>query len=447
MRKLYQKSIPLLLLGLLALPLSAQEAEAGGTDFAMTIELGAQTFNEKDDSGDFDQVTYQSLSLNPEFIFGKIGVGMAFTVNYRFVDDGGGSSFEVREQDWIPDDDNSFLDLYLPIFRYVRYGYKGDPLYAKIGSIDNGSLGTGFLMANYSNSLFLPELRKVGLALDVDGQLFDFPYLGVESFVGNLANFDVIGSRLYVRPLMITEIPILKNLQIGGTFAADTKADAHTDFDQEPDTVSMFSFDFIQPLLNKDLFSLNFYGDMAFQPGGEELNQGVLVGVGGRAFKFVNYGLNSLFIGDNFVPFYFDAAYDLYRESKYRIYSGTDSVEGYAGWQSTLGFQLLGEAVQFNTTLSGSFSPDSSKPSTLPHLRSTLVVAEGLLPGVFFDLSYDKRNIASFDELIDPENALILANVNYKTGPAVITLGYTLRYRPEDGNWETSAKLSSSISL
>ena len=143
---------------LLVFSLSAQEQDdqEGGMDFAMTIELGAQTFNEE---GSTDPVTYQSLSLYPEFIFGKIGVGLALEFNYRFVDDEGESSFELREEDWVPEGNQSFLDLYLPLFRYVRYGYKGDPLYAKIGSINDGTLGTGFMMANYSNMLFLPEQR------------------------------------------------------------------------------------------------------------------------------------------------------------------------------------------------------------------------------------------------------------------------------------------------
>jgi hypothetical protein len=434
---------------MLVFPLSAQdgEAQAGGLDFAMAIELGAQTFNEE---GSAEPVTYQSLALYPEFIFGKVGVGLALTFNYRFVDDSGDSAFVIREEDWVPEGDRSFLDLYLPLFRYVRYGYRGDPLYAKIGSINDGTLGTGFMMANYSNMLFLPEKRIVGLAFDMDGSLFDFPFLGMESFVGNLAAFDVLGTRLYVRPLLKTGLPLLENLQVGATYAADTQPDALYDFTRvsgKVESASMFSVDFIQPLLTGDAFNMALYGDAAFQPGGDELNSGLLVGIGGKALKFIDYGLNSLFLGDNFVPFYFDGAYDLFREDKYLIYSGQTQVAGYSGWQAMLGFNLLTDALVFKTTLDGAFAPDSALPSTLPHLRSTLVVGEGLLPGIFFDLTYDKRYIDSFEELIDPEDALILANLNYKTGPAVITFGYTLRYVPADGSWETTAKLSSSITM
>ncbi|MCF7915751.1 MAG: hypothetical protein K9L66_11335, partial [Spirochaetaceae bacterium] len=210
---------------------------------------------------------------------------------------------------------------------------------------------------------------------------------------------------------------------------------------------SMFSFDLIQPLLSSQAFSLALYSDAAFQPGGEELNRGLLVGMGGEALSFLSYGFNTLFLGDNFVPFYFDGTYDLYRQSKYSIYSGDTPVPGYAGWQATLGFNLLSDSLVFQTSLDAAFDPDTDSPSTMPHLRSTLKVGEGLLPGIFFDVTYDKKNISDIDELFSPEDAVVLANLNYKTGPAVITLGYTLRYVPETGSWETTAKLSSSITM
>jgi len=433
-------------------PLAAQsqDSDSGGLDFALAIELGARTFNEDDGSGTTDQITYQSLSINPEFIFGKVGIGLGITLNYRFVDDEGDSSFEFREEDWVPEGDKSFFDLYLPIFRYVRYGYKGDPLYAKIGSIEDGTLGTGFIMANYANTLFLPESRIIGLAFDLDGNLFDFPYIGIETFVGNLAQFDVLGSRVYIRPLINTTLPVINSIQFGATYAADTAPETNYDFTTvtgDVGTASMFSVDFIQPLLNKPAVSMALYGDMAFQPGGDDLNKGLLVGLGGRLARFIDYGLNSFFLGDNFVPFYFDGTYDLFREAKYAIYSGFEDVPGYSGWQALIGFNFFDDAFSFQTSLDAAFIPDGDNESTLPHLRSTLTVGEGVLPGIFFDVTYDKKYINSFDELIDPEDAVILANLNYKTGPAVITFGYTLRYVPEDGDWETTASLSSSINM
>jgi hypothetical protein len=427
----------------------SEEESKGG--FSMEIELGAKTFNEDDG----EQVTYQSLGLYPEFSYGKWGIGLGIDLNYRFVDDDGNSSFQIREEDWVPDSDRSFLDLYLPIFRYVRYGEKGDPLYGKIGSIEDGTLGNGFLMGNYSNTLLLPEKRFVGLALDVDGRLFEFPYLGVETFVGNIARFDVLGTRVYTRPLVQHDNPLLSELQIGATAAADTQPDAIDDFiddpdtgsDYSPDAVQMFSVDFFQPVVATPAFSGAFYGDAAMQPSEEEAHTGGLVGFGGKMVEFINYSVNTLLLGDNFVPFYFDSTYDLYRQQKYEIYSERVNVPGYAGWLASLGFGFFDDSVVFNTSVDSAFVPQSGKDSTFPHLRSTFSVGEGVLPGIYFDITYDKKYIKEFADFGEPENSLFGANIYYKAGPAVINLGYSLRYVPAQEDWETTARLSTSISL
>jgi hypothetical protein len=160
-------------------------------------------------------VTYQKLTVSPDIAFGKFGIGLELTLHYTFTDEAGVDPIRT-EGDWIPDPalDQNYLDVYLPKFMYIRYGFKGDPLYAKLGSIEDGTLGNGFIMNNYDNTLFLPGQRIFGLAFDLDGALFNFPYLGLETFVGNVARFDVIGARLYARPLAGTEIPLLKNLQV-----------------------------------------------------------------------------------------------------------------------------------------------------------------------------------------------------------------------------------------
>ncbi len=445
--KLLQKLFLLLIVAVLVVPVFSEEGTDSGFNFQMDMELGAVTINENNQA-----VAYQMLSLNPDFAFGKVGIGLDFTLHYRF-DDGNGN-FDFREQDWIPDSKRSFWDIYLPIFRYVRYGRKGDSLYGKIGSIDDGTLGNGFIMGSYSNSHFLPERRIVGLALDLDGSLFNFPYLGIETFAGNLAQMDVFGTRLYVRPLNSLDIPIIKDLQIGTTAAFDRKPNAINDFIltavDNPDPVSIYGIDFKQPILSNSALSLAVFGDIAFQPAAgtkTTASSGSLLGFGGKLFSFVNYGLNALFLGDNFLPFYFDSAYDLFRENKYAVYSGAANIKGYAGWLANLGFSFMNDMLVFNTSVNGAFNKQVGNVETYPHLRAVVIVAEDLIPGFFFDASYDKRYIENWADLIDPNNAVIGLNINYKTGPAVITLGYNLRYIPETGQFDTTSKLSTSISL
>jgi hypothetical protein len=404
---LLRKIFLFLIITMLVLPAFSEEGANSGFNFEMDIEIGAESINEE-----ITEVSYQMVSINPDFSFGKIGIGLDLTFHYRF-DDGNGN-FDFREEDWTTNSKRTLLDVYLPIFRYIRYGHKGDSLYGKIGSIEDGTLGNGFIMGNYSNTNFLPELRMTGLALDIDGSLFNFPYVGIETFAGNLAKMDVIGTRLYVRPLTSLGIPIIEDLQIGSTAAFDREPDSLFDFTltgvTNPKTVSIYGVDFKQPIIANNAISLALFGDLAFQAGSGTTNAGGLLGVGGQLISFINYGLNALILGDNFVPFYFDSAYDLYREVKYDIYVGNAGISGYYGWLANLGFTFLDGMFVFNA-------------------------------------SYDKRNISDWKDLISQTDAVIGANINYKTGPAVITLGYDLRYVPEDGSWNTTSKLSTSISL
>jgi hypothetical protein len=444
---LLRKIFLILIISIFVIPVFSEEEDNTGFNFGMVIEIGAESITEG-----ITPTSYQMLKINPDFGFGNFGIGLDLTFHYRF-DDGNGN-FDFREEDWTIDSSRSFWDIYLPIFRYIRYGHKGDSIYGKIGSIDDGTLGNGFIMGNYSNTNFLPEQRMVGLALDLDGNFFNFPYIGIETFAGNLAKMDVFGTRLYVRPLTSLEIPIIKDLQIGTTLAFDRDPDALSDFIQtgitNPDVVSIYGLDFKQPIISNSVISLAVFGDLVLQPSTGAKNEaatGGLLGIGGKLVSFINYGLNALFLGENFMPFYFDSVYDLYREAKYSVYSGDTSVSAYSGWLANLGFTFFDGMFVFNTSVDGAFSRIDGIETTYPHLRTVLVVGEGILPGIFIDASYDKRYIEKWSDLIDPSNAVIGANINYKTGPAVITLGYDLRYVPEDGSWDTTSKLSTSISL
>ena len=206
----------LLLIGLAVSPVFADGNTVDNPTFGfgMNLGLGVQTFNEP------GPVTYQSLSLFPDFSYGKLGIGLALTLNYNF--NGSGSSIYIRQADWVPSGFQSFLQIYLAKINYIRWGVKGDPLYVKLGSLDDVTIGDGFIMGDYTNMYFLPQDRHFGLEADVDGNLFSFPFVGVETFAGNLALMDVLGGRVFVRPLASTDIPLLKDMQVGGTLVADT---------------------------------------------------------------------------------------------------------------------------------------------------------------------------------------------------------------------------------
>ncbi|MBN2049963.1 MAG: hypothetical protein JW760_05915, partial [Spirochaetales bacterium] len=241
--------IPAIFLLLSVFPLAAQvDTEEGPSpDFGLGLIIGAQTFL---DESTGESVTYQKLALSPEFAIGKFGIALDLTLHYRFTGDQE-NNVEIRSEDWVPSEEMPFLDLYLPKFRYIRYGFKGEPLYVKLGAIDDATLGTGFIMGGYNNTLFRPEEPIFGMGFDLDGALFSFPYVGLETFVGNLTSWDVIGARLKGRPLIWSEIPVVKNLEIGLTVAGDIAPEAREAYwapaTADNPSIAVWGFDVLQP--------------------------------------------------------------------------------------------------------------------------------------------------------------------------------------------------------
>lgn len=424
-----------------------------GFDFNFELGLGTDTVPEDPTAATPVMTTYQKLALQPDISIGKFGMGLDLTVRFNLKLGSGGEGVDIYAPDWIPSEaGKTFLELYLPKIAYVRWGQKGDPLYAKLGSFDDGTLGNGFIMGNYANTRFLPETRIFGAALDIDGKLFDFPIVGLETFVGNMAILDVFGARAYVRPLSGTEMPLLKELQVGAVFAADREPqlyDGDDGNDGDSDSVSVFGVDTRLPILATPVVSMAAFGDVAFQNGGR---WGSALGVGGRLFSFMPYTAQLRFLGSGFIPTYFDATYDVFRSTKYASIQG-DAPSGAAlGWLTRLGFSFLGDLVSFSVTADGPFAAAPSGSVDIgdySHLRGVFSIGEGLLAGFSFDALYEKfylgKDRGVLDDMISPENAVIGAKINYRTGPAVLSLLYNLRYNPVDGEFVVSSSLMSSI--
>ncbi|TVQ27386.1 MAG: hypothetical protein EA382_03850 [Spirochaetaceae bacterium] len=442
------------ILVVLTATLFAQETPS--PQFGLGLSIGAQSFPNPAFTGEDGQpelITYQSLGLTPDLALGKFGIGLDLTLNYRFTA-GAGDQFEVRPQDWIPDAERNFLEIYLPKLRYVRWGLKGDPLYVLLGTVDNGTLGNGFIMGGYTNTQFLPSRRLFGMSLDVDGTLFGFPYVGVETFAANLAAFDLIGSRLFVRPLIATGIPVMRNLQIGATVVADRDpyyfADSTDTAGDDADPVIVWGTDFRLPILSNPVISLAGFGDYVMQ----RSNPGGMLGFGGRLFGIVTYGAQLRMLGENFIPVYFDRAYDLFRVEKYTVYTGQNDepMDPYVGWFATAGFSLLDDQLAFAANIAGPFGGiDPDNKYKQPDLLATFLLDEGILGGFSVEASYRKIGITHLADLLNAEDAVIGARVNYRIQNATISLVYDLKHNPSplpgQDPWTITSKIESKITL
>ena len=400
-------------------------------------------------------VNYQSLGLLPDIGWGPLGVGIDLTFHFQ-LSRHPGDDFGIypRSEDWWDSKLTTAqnIDKYLSRIVYFRWGHKGDPLYVQAGLLPSTTLGSGFIVGGYNNGALRPSLKYTGLALDASGELIGLPYGGFESFIGNISAFDVLGARVYMKPfgLLAPGDAFLKEIQFGLTVAADSNPYAQTpsSVGGKSGGVIMTGLDTMVPLVSNDLFSAVATADAAVQG----THAGGSIGVGGKALMFFTWGLQNRFLGDNFLPNYFDKGYEVNRVSKYRIYNSSQTIiPGTIGWQASLGTSLLGDMLTFGAVLSGPWSAQTQKLAQ-PQLQAYAQLKDGLLP-ISAQAFYVKNDLTSLGKLVSPEDALIGAKVGYTIGVVTLNVVYDLRYLGEGekstngSQWVSTSRVETSVKM
>ena len=210
-------------------------ATGGSPAFTTGLQFGSMMIN---------GTNYNAIRLQPDLNLGKFGVGL--DLNFEFDANG-----NFRMAEW------STWQSILSKILYIRWGTKAglnpttDPVYAKIGSINDFTLGHGLVVYRYSNMLNYPDIKKMGLAFDLD-----LGYVGFESVVGNIFDWDLLGMRIFGRPLYQSGIPMLDTLTVGATWVADLdpndpvpSAATPYDFADDPTSIPMSVYDFDASLI------------------------------------------------------------------------------------------------------------------------------------------------------------------------------------------------------
>ena len=392
-----------------------------------------------------DDLQLIGISLQPDLEFGNWGIGLDVTLNFKL---DGDDFFEFYKEDWVPEfgEEDGFLDktktvaeLYLPIFRYVRYGHKGDPLYGQIGMFDSYTLGTGVFVDRYTNTRFVPQRRLTGLVLDIDGQLFNFPYVGLEMMTGNISRFDVMGARLYTRPLAFLDIPVIRNIQVGGSYVTDRDPGLYVDDeDFDPDAVQFYGADLIMPLIPLNMFTLDLFADVAFQRGGNDReSMAYRTGARGKIAGLINYMADLTIPYNGYVPYYVNKTYDVTREEQYTS-EGLDFKEHEHFYlRGSAGFDLFRENLIFDLMISAEIDKSFSS-ITNPSMTAFLSLGEDLIPFFFFDASYtkdfdDDDDLNNFSDFLTgisevKKNSRIEVNANIKYNVFMTQVGVNLYY-------------------
>lgn len=349
-----------------------------------------------------DDETFFSINFRPELALGKFGIGL--NVNLLFNTETG----EIRSEDW----DESYD--YFRLIRYLRYGHKNDPVYARVGTLDAARLGHGSIINYYTNEASYDE-RKIGLAFDID-----FGKFGFESVASNLGRAELIGGRVFYRPLRgLVDIPIIKNFAVGGTFARDFNPDAYSGSD---DGVSVFGLDAELPILRTKMAYSTLYYDWAKIDGyGNGHSFGIMAGIRNTGGMLALHArLERRLLGKEFVASYFDAFYEVQRyqplgdtaiRKQDMLPAITEETKGIFG-------ELQGGLLNNTVRLIGMFSRlDEQKNSGIMHLAADAPN----IPMVAAHATYDKINIETVEDVFTLDaNSVARVGLGYKIKPYLV---------------------------
>jgi len=149
--------------------------------------------------------TWSKVVLEPTFQTGKLKAALYLPFIYH--DDMFNSSDYYRpagNNEWSFGSDKHTtqaavqdfaVDLLLKI-KYIEYGQQRDPIYFKVGNLDDITIGHGLIMRDFANDADFPSLRRIGVNADLD-----FGGFGFEAMVNDLTDPEVFGGRTYIRPI------------------------------------------------------------------------------------------------------------------------------------------------------------------------------------------------------------------------------------------------------
>lgn len=347
-----------------------------------------------------DDQPYTTLTLAPEFAIGKFGIGIYFQL---LMDNN--NNFELRK------DEYEGGAGYLRAVRYVRYGHKFDPFYARAGTLILSSLANGFLMWNFTNASNYDQ-RKWGLAFDVD-----LGKVGFETVVNNLGRLELVGGNLYLRPFRFVDpdMVLLKNLRFYGTYVFDNEY-ASWEVQGELKKLQAYGLGVDLVFLDLPVFKSGVYYDYGkFQ----DFGSGQAVGINAIFPEFAGlFGLSAKFEkrwnGKQFIPSFFGPLYERDREidpfqfpqeSSILLMQNAVKSEGYFG-------QLAGHVIN-KVRLIGNYQRlNGIDSSGIMHLEA---LAPDLIPKFELRAFYDKRGIETFKDVRTLDNQSLLAvDVGYR---------------------------------
>ncbi|MBP5407374.1 hypothetical protein J6Z19_09595 [bacterium] len=273
--------------------------------------------------------TYEGSSLLLEldvygsFEFSMLGFGVGLPVRFILMneDDIPTSGGVFPKEDW--DDARDWV----AILNYFHYGYSGDMFYFYFGEQRNRYVGNGSIVGAYFGDirLYHPQ-RGVNIEVNTD-------YAGLDFFMDDVTPPNVIGGRVYIKPLSFFDKENYgNNLEIGASYFADIfapdqitgKGPGDNGREISKTNMQIFGFDVSFRLLAMKYYQLTPYIDInKIVNAGTGLHFGLkhkIMFPGSRDFQILSKWEGRAMQPD-YIPSYFNTFYDIERE----YYKGVES--------------------------------------------------------------------------------------------------------------------------
>ncbi|TFG85466.1 MAG: hypothetical protein E4H20_00020 [Spirochaetales bacterium] len=401
---------------------------------ALGMEIGSITINEQ---------TYAKAVIQPTIKLGKLKTALYLPIIYSknlfdpsdwYHPNGNDEWSFGTDIGWSSDPWGAFKDAAADValkFKYIEYGQPlVDPFFIKAGNLNDFTVGHGLVMRNYANDTEFPAIRRLGLNIGMD-----LGSWGFEALANDLAQPEIFGGRLYLRPVPdfklafgLSAVADIAPASIFNTVAdpnigADTYGDpifigAGVDLDLPIITTSILGirafsdFAAMLPIVRNDVTAGDYAGlidqgaafDMIYADGALR-NWGAAAGFMGNVL-FIDWRLEYRYFTGAFRPAFFDSGYERSRADRTiewsEYLSGNTAVDQSP---SVMGIYGEGGTSIFNDKLNltfGYFWPWSADADTLSqqaamandYFKAVLTVKKGLIPiiNVSGAITYERKN-------------------------------------------------------
>ncbi|HOJ50304.1 MAG TPA: hypothetical protein PKW55_05785 [Spirochaetota bacterium] len=366
-----------------------------------------------------DDNGYITIVFKPFFKYNDFFVGLNNEFSFK-------SDSTLKQDDW--DNTRAIIEKL-----YLGYGQKGDKVVLRVASLDNVEFGYGILVNNFRNDVYYPNRIKPGFILKVD-----YNYAGINSFIDDVYDLDLIGLRGFLRPFNFIKEGVpeyVKNFQIGGFFIfdydnldKDSSSDTYYIYKDDPasKTVKFYGFDVFVPFFEeKGVFTgSNFVEYAKLHTGGSGLSFGVTL----KFIDIINFKGSVIYSWSGFIPGYFSSFYEV-RNIRSSIYDTTISSPD--GWNFSLDGWL-----EFKDLKIGTQTYYTKGDGIIFTFYGTL--EPELLKGFFIRIFYAKRDVKGLTETFDittgKDNILNFFEIGYQiTRNAYISIRYVKSFKEIDG--------------